>query len=104
MPTPFDNSRSGEMVNAITARLKGKAITGLPLEAKCLVVMSFKVQLLCAFPQLADSEFKDIREAFDRMLSLIIPEVRTPEGQRIWKTTSEVFYRDMEDLQSGSLG
>lgn len=104
----FENSRCGELVDAIVARAHGKELPlkGAPAEVKCLAILTTKAALIHEFPELmVTPKGKSIMSDLNKTLLVLAPDLfeKIGDSPSHYERISRIFFADLEDIRNGKL-
>ena len=105
----FDQSRTGEYIDASIARIKAQhggeppANIPLPEEIQITIWLALKMSLALNFPEIAHSRYKDLRQTFDKTAYFLIPCLQTKKGQDLYDHMQDNLIKDLQDARNGKL-
>lgn len=108
MSKAYDNSRCGELVDAIAARSHGKgyALKDAPAEVKCLAILTAKAGLIQEFPELQlTARGKSVMSDLNKTFLILAPDLfeRIGDSPSCYERISRIFFADLKDLHAGKL-
>ena len=108
MPSSFDNSRMGEILNATLAR-KGHPLTNaealageIPLEIVAGAILALRGALILEYPDLVTNHpHNPLLDHFSQVFILACPKLfLTPEGKALYKRMEKMMMADILDIRN----